>query len=112
MPRSVAFRLSEDRDGRGVAVAVRTGEKQDRERLPLQIFPNDGGDLAADELRIMPTLDGCRRAHAAILRVLRSAGGVVAGRARPFAQVRRAVIDSPMSLESGTKSTSTSPMVR
>ena len=52
-----------------VAVAVPAGEQEDRQRQALQF-------------RVVVALDLGRGAHAAILRVLRSACGVVAGRPR------------------------------
>src|SRR5688500_11352232 len=104
MPWPISLRVGEHGNGRGVSVAVPAGEQQDRECPALHFLPQDRGDLPADEFAVVLALDCGRCAHAAILRVLRSDGGVVAGRARPLAQVRRTVMDSPMSLESGTKS--------
>ncbi len=112
VPGPVPLRISQNRNRGGITLPVRPAEEEDRQRLSFDVLPLDAVNMAADELGVVLPLGLCRGAHAAILRTFRSDGCVVAARALPFAHCRSPVICSAISLESGTKSTSTSPMVK
>ena len=112
MPRPVPLGITEHDGVRGLTVPSDSIEDKDRQSLPFQVLPLDSQDRSSHELLVILPLDSRWFAHAAILRSFRSDDCVVALLALPFAHSRSPVICSDMSLDSGTKSTRTSPMVR
>jgi hypothetical protein len=65
MPWAVALGIHEHRGGGGgggISVAVPAGDQEHRQRLTLQLLPQDRGDLTTDELGVMVALDFSRHA--------------------------------------------------